>query len=88
MDTFPIFSAPWTLAGNLYGIENLIMATIEDPEFVHEFLRRIVDDYHVPMFHALNDAVPGFAEMDFVDAFASVPMVNVSIVNEFIRPYL
>ncbi|QBE99716.1 hypothetical protein PMF13cell1_05302 [Blautia producta] len=88
VDTFPIFSAPWTLAGNLYGIENLIMATIEDPEFVHEFLRRIVDDYHVPMFHALNDAVPGFAEMDFVDAFASVPMVNVSIVNEFIRPYL
>ena len=88
VDTFPIFSAPWTLAGNLYGIENLIMATIEDPEFVNEFLRRIVDDYHVPMFHALNDAVPGFAEMDFVDAFASVPMVNVSIVNEFIRPYL
>lgn len=88
VDTFPIFSAPWTLAGNLYGIENLIMATIEEPEFVHEFLRRIVDDYHVPMFGALNDAVPGFAEMDFVDAFASVPMVNVSIVNEFIRPYL
>ena len=55
---------------------------------MHEFLRRIVDDYHVPMFGALNDAVPGFAEMDFVDAFASVPMVNVSIVNEFIRPYL
>ena len=52
---------------------------------MHEFLRRIVDNYHVPMFCALNDAVPGFAEMDFVDAFASVPMVNVSIVNEFIR---
>ena len=82
VDTFPIFSAPWTLAGNLYGIENLIMATIEEPEFVHEFLRRIVDDYHVPMFRALNEAIPGFAEMDFVDAFASVPMVNVQIVEK------
>ena len=48
-DTFPTMSAPWTLAGNLYGVDNLIIATMEDPEFVTEFLNRIVDDFHAPI---------------------------------------
>lgn len=86
--TIPIFSAPWTLSGNLYGIDNLIMETIEDPDFVHEIQKRIVDDFHAPMYKALMKEIPGITEMDFVDAFASVPIVTVPIVEEFIRPYL
>lgn len=27
-DTFPMFSAPWTLAGNLYGVDNLVLDTV------------------------------------------------------------
>ncbi len=87
-DTFPSFSAPWTLAGNLYGVDNLIMATVEDPEFVTEFLNRIVDDFHAPMFHALAEKLPGFKIMSLADAFASIPMATPQIVRDFIKPSL
>lgn len=87
-DTFPMFSAPWTLAGNLYGVDNLVMDTVEDPEFVTEFLNRIVDDFHVPMFKALAKVLPGFHQVSLADAFASVPVVTPQIVREFIRPSL
>ena len=87
-DTFPMFSAPWTLAGNLYGVDNLIMDTVEDPEFVTEFLNRIVDDFHVPMYHALAEVLPGFHQVSLADAFASVPVVTPEIVRKFIKPSL
>lgn len=86
--SFPIFSAPWTLAGNLYGLDNLVADTIVDPDFVHELLRRIVDDFHVPMFKALCEVIPGMTEVALVDAYATIPMVDVRIVNTFIKPYL
>jgi hypothetical protein len=88
IDSFPIFSAPWTLAGNLYGIDKLVVATTDNPKFVHEFLRRIVDDFHVPMLKELNGVIPGMREVALVDAFATIPLVNVSIVETFIKPYL
>lgn len=87
-DTFPMFSAPWTLAGNLYGVDNLVMDTIEDPEFVTRFLNKIVDDFHVPMFKALAEVLPGFHQVSLADAFASVPIVTPDIVKRFIRPSL
>ncbi|MGI6006835.1 MAG: uroporphyrinogen decarboxylase family protein [Ruminococcus sp.] len=87
-DTFPMFSAPWTLAGNLYGIDNLVMDTMENPEFVTEFLNRIVDDFHVPMFKALAKVLPGFRQVSLADAFASIPVVTPEIVKKFIRPSL
>ena len=87
-DTFPTFSAPWTLAGNLYGVDNLVMDTMEDPEFVTKFLNKIVDDFHVPMFKALAEVLPGFHQISLADAFASIPIVTPSIAKEFIRPSL
>ena len=88
MTPSPIFSAPWTLAGNLYGLDNLIVDTVTNPDFVHELLRRIVDDFHVPMYKELSSVIPGMTEVALVDAFATIPMVTVSIVDTFIRPYL
>ena len=88
IDTFPTFSAPWTLAGNLYGLDNLIIDTVANPEFVHELLRRIVDDFHVPMLKELSGVIPGLSQVSLVDAFATVPMINIPIIETFIRPYL
>ena len=88
MDTFPMLSAPWTLAGNLYGVDNLVGDTFEDPEFVTELINKIVDDYHIPMFEALAEEIPGFHQISLADAFASVPVVTPNIVKEFIRPNL
>ena len=87
-ETFPMFSAPWTMAGNLYGIDRLVMDTMEEPDFVTEFLNKIVDDFHAPMFRALAAELPGFHTMSLADAFASVPVVTPAIVREFIKPSL
>jgi len=86
--TFPAFSAPWTLAGNLYGLDNLVLATIEEPEFVEALLNKIVDDFHIPMFKALKERLPFMSQMFVADAFASIPMVSVDIIEEFVRPAL
>lgn len=88
VDTFPVFSAPWTLAGNLYGLDNLVADAYTDPAFVHELLRRIVDDFHVPMLKELSSVIPGMHEVSLVDAFATIPMVDIKIVETFIKPYL
>lgn len=88
VDTFPAQCAPWTMACNLYGVDNLVMETIEDPEFVVEFLNKIVDDLHIPLFRALAEVCPGFHTMAFGDAFASIPVVTVDIVKKFIKPNL
>lgn len=86
--TFPTFSAPWTLAGNLYGLDNLVMDTMEDPEFVQDLLCKIVDDFQIPMFKAFREVHPFMAEMSLVDAFVTIPMVNPDIVDKFVRPSL
>ncbi len=88
LDHFPQISAPWTLAANLCGVEELVMAAIEDPEFVHEVMRRVVDDFQVPMLRALAEVLPGFTQITMADAFGSVPIVDNHIIDEFIRPYL
>ena len=85
---FPVLSAPWTLAGNLYGLDNLVIDCIEDPEFVHDFLNTLVDDYMIPLWNDLIDAFPGMDTMQLVDAYVTVPMVTVDIVEEFVRPAL
>ena len=82
------FCAPWSLAGNLYGLEDLIVDAIAEPDFVREFLRRIVEDLHAPMFRDLKKAIPGMKTMNMVDAFASPPMVSWEIIQEFIEPAL
>lgn len=87
-DTFPELSAPWTLAGNLYGIENLIMDCYEDPDFVRELLNRIVEDFHTPMYREFAKHCPGFNTILLGDAFTSVPIVTMDIVDNFIRPNL
>jgi len=85
---FPVLSAPWTLAGNLYGLDNLVVATVEDPEFVHDFLNKLVDDFLIPLWNDVIDNFPGVDTMALVDAFVTIPMVTVDIIDEFIRPCL
>lgn len=88
VEQFPSFCAPWSLACNLYGYENLIMATMEDPEFVHEMMRRIAEDLSGPMLKALNEVIPGLNTFATVDAWSSPPMVTMDIIDEFSVPYL
>jgi len=85
---FPVLSAPWTLAGNLYGLDNLVTDCLEEPAFVHDFLNKLVDDFMIPLWNDLIEAFPGIDTMALVDAFVTVPMVTVDIIEAFIRPAL
>lgn len=87
-EAFPLFCAPWSLASNIYGLENLIVAAMTDAGFVHEMLRRIIDDLQAPMYRELNDILPGLQTADLVDAWCSPPMVTYELVSEFSLPYL
>jgi len=87
-EAFPLFCAPWSLASNIYGLENLIVAAMTDPGFVHEMLRRIIDDLQAPMYRELNEILPGLRTADLVDAWCSPPMVTYELVSEFLLPYL
>ena len=82
------FSAPWTLACDIMGLENLVMAVLEDPDFVHELMKRIVRDVHLPMFTALKAEFPEFATVMLADAFGTPPMITPDIAEEFMQPYI
>lgn len=82
------FSAPWTLACDVYGLENLVMDTMDDPEFVHEMLERIVRDVHLPMFTALKQELPALESVSLADAFGTPPMITPDIAEQFIQPYI
>jgi uroporphyrinogen-III decarboxylase len=87
LDVFPSFCAPWSLACNLYGLENLIIAAHSEPQFVHDMLHRIVYDLQGPMLKAMAGEIPGFSMITVADAWSSPPMVSLDMIREFTIPY-
>lgn len=74
----------WQDAAVLYGIEDLILATYEDPHWVHEFsaiLRERKKSYIQSMKGALFDLV----ELGGRDASSTV--ISPSIFEKFVAPY-
>lgn len=88
VDLFPELCAPWSMACNLYGMENLIIDTITDKEFVHDLMERIVDKVIIPTLYELRQEFPDAAQLIFADAWCAPPMVTVPIMKEFVAPYI
>ena len=87
LDVVPSFSGPWSIAANLYGLENLIADAVVEPEFVHELMRRLVQDFEIPFHKALAEVIPGMQGTTLADAIASPPLVTKEIFEEFVVPY-
>ena len=87
LDVVPSFSGPWSIAANLYGLENLIADSVSEPEFVHELMRRLVRDFLIPFHKALAEVIPGMQGTTLADAIASPPLVSKEIFSEFVAPY-
>ena len=87
LDVVPSFSGPWSIAANLYGLENLIVDAVSEPEFVHELMRRLVQDFEIPFHKALAELIPGMQGTTLADAIASPPLVTKEIFEEFVVPY-
>ena len=83
---FDIYGQPgcWQDAACLYGIENLIMATFDDPGWVHEFLK-ILQSRKIEFIKSLEGARYDILELGGGDASSTV--ISPKIFNEFVAPY-
>ena len=86
ISAFEGFGQPgcWQDAACLYGIENLIMASLEDPEWVHAFLN-ILKERKKVYVNSLKGAKYDLLELGGGDA--STTVISPDIFNEFVAPY-
>jgi uroporphyrinogen-III decarboxylase len=84
----PEFCAPFTLAANLRGIETLVMDMCLNPEFAHELMTRVTEELLIPWLEYLKGKFPQAPALVGSDALASLPIVNIKFMNEFIAPYI
>ncbi len=82
---FDVFGQPgcWQDASCLYGIENLIMATYDDPEWVHAFLS-ILRDRKKVFVRSLKGAKYDILELGGGDA--STTVISPDIFDRFVAP--
>ncbi|MFQ5795976.1 MAG: uroporphyrinogen decarboxylase family protein, partial [Candidatus Bipolaricaulia bacterium] len=83
------YTAPFTLATRVRGVEAFLMDTVLDPSFVHAVLSFLTDEVLIPWIQMLKEVnkkdepIVGGA-----DALASPPLLKVEAMREFALPYL
>ncbi len=82
------FCAPFSLAANIRGIENLVLDMCMRPEFAHELMTRVTDELLIPWLEYLQGKFPNTPALVGADALASLPIVNIKLMDEFIAPYV
>ncbi len=74
----------WQDFACLYGIEKLIMATFEDPDWVHTFLK-VLQQRKLVFIRSMKDAEYDLIELGGGDA--STTVISPDIFNTFVAPY-
>ncbi len=82
------FCAPFSLAANIRGIETLIMDMCLNPKFAHELMTRVTEELLIPWLEYLKTKFPHTPSIVGADALASLPIVNIKLMDEFIAPYV
>jgi uroporphyrinogen decarboxylase len=76
-------SGPWNLAMHLRGAENLLMDTIDDPDFVHELM-----GFTTQVVQTLGETLIGAGFSPSIgEAYASCSLISPKIYKDFIKPY-
>lgn len=81
------FCTPFCQAVALRGYTNLIRDIRKDPTFVHELLRFLTEEVTIPWLGVLHEA-SGAASLSGAAAWASFPMIDMKIQQEFVVPYM
>lgn len=79
-----LFPGPWSGAVNFRGVENVLLDTVDDPEFVHR-LMRISTDLAIDRGMALAET--GVLMVVCGDPSASCSLISPKIYREFVQPY-
>jgi uroporphyrinogen-III decarboxylase len=82
------FTAPFSLAVNIRGYENLVADMFERPAFVHRLFRFLCDDVLSPYIEAMckDVGIPDLL-MDGRDAWASPPLISLEMMDEYVVAY-
>lgn len=82
------FCAPFSLAAGIRGIEKLIMDLDTDPGFAASLFERLTEEVLAPWIQHLKACFPNANGVWGYDAFASLPIVNPSIIRDWVIPYI
>jgi uroporphyrinogen-III decarboxylase len=82
----PGFCAPFSLAATLRGIEQLLTDMYVDPAFARELFDRVTNDVLIPWIWQLKKVCPDATGICGSDAWASLPIVNLDIIRNWILP--
>lgn len=83
-----LFCAPFSLAVNVRGYENLIMDILNNPEFAHRLFETLCDKIIAPYIQAMRSEIGRpTALADGNDAWASPPMIDLDIMENFVVRY-
>lgn len=82
------FTAPFSLAVNIRGYENLVTDMFGNPRFAHRLFEFLCDDVLSPFIDAMRKDI-GMPDlfMDGRDAWASPPMITLDMMDEFVVTY-
>ncbi|WP_372677380.1 uroporphyrinogen decarboxylase family protein [Desulfosarcina sp.] len=82
------FTAPFSLAVNIRGYENLVADMFERPRFAHRLFQFLCDDVLSPYLETMREAadIPDLL-MDGRDAWASPPMISLDMMDEYVVAY-
>jgi uroporphyrinogen-III decarboxylase len=82
------FCAPFSLAANIRGIEQLLMDILMRPGFAKELFDRITEELLTPWILYLKERFPDARSICGNDATSSLPIVNTGILRDWIVPYV
>jgi uroporphyrinogen decarboxylase len=76
-------SGPWNLAMHLRGAENLMIDTVDDPDFVHQLM-----GFTTHVVQTVGEALIGAGFSPSIgEAYASCSLISPQIYEKFIKPY-
>lgn len=80
------FCAPFSLAANIRGVENLIMDMMVNPDFARELFLRLTEEVLAPWILHQKAHFPDAISIVGSDATASLPILSPSIISEWVVP--
>jgi uroporphyrinogen decarboxylase len=82
------FCAPFSLAANILGIENLLAAIDSHPDYIRSLFDRLTQDVLAPWISYQKMKFPNNRGIVGSDATGSLPIVNPQILKEWIIPWI
>ncbi|MFQ5420545.1 MAG: uroporphyrinogen decarboxylase family protein [Anaerolineae bacterium] len=80
------FCAPFSLAVNIRGFENLVTDMVMEPAFARHLFDRIIEEVLAPWILYQKNYFPQAMSVSGSDAAASVPLLNVPMLREWVVP--